>query len=120
MLRRGGFLLAPPFQARWFDAGVYFLIPNNMMTVSELIRILQDYDPDSEVRIASQPRWPMEYRIQDAVETTEDEGDINEDVDDDDREDDEDEPEIRVVYIVEGDQLGYLGETARRDVGWGR
>lgn len=91
------------------------------MTVCELIRLLKTYDPDSEVRIASQPRWPMEYRVHDVVETSLDKEDVDDDLDDDDRNDDEDdEPEIGVVYIVEGDQLGYLGETARRDVGWGR
>lgn len=90
------------------------------MTVSELIRLLKTYDQDSEVRIASQPKWPMEYRVHDVIETTADKDDIDDDIDDDDREDDDDEPEIRVVYIVEGDQLGYLGENARRDAGWGR
>ena len=93
----------------------------NMMTVSELIRILEAYDPDSEVRIASQPRWPMEYHIHDAVETTADEDNIDDEIDDDGRDDGEDdEPEIKVVYIVEGDQIGYLGEKARNDLGWER
>ena len=88
------------------------------MTVSELIRIPKTCDPDFEVRIASQPRWPMEYHIHDVVETTADEDDIDDEVDDDDRDDDE--PENKVVYIVEGDQIGYLGERARNDLGWER
>ena len=96
---------------------VYFLTSNIMMTVSELIRILKSYDPDSEVRIASQPRWPMEYRINDAIETIADKDGIDEDADDDNM-DDRAEPENKVVYVVEGYQIGYLGGRALRDMGW--
>lgn len=38
-----------------------------MMTVRDLIAALEDYDPDAEVRIAIQPRWPLEYSISDVV-----------------------------------------------------
>ena len=33
------------------------------MTASELIELLEDLDPDTEVRIAQQPSWPFEYTI---------------------------------------------------------
>jgi len=38
------------------------------MTVFELIRTLQDMDPEAEVRIAIQPSYPMTYAIGDVVE----------------------------------------------------
>jgi len=33
------------------------------MTVSELIRILQTQDPDAEVFMMNQPRYPIEHRV---------------------------------------------------------
>jgi hypothetical protein len=38
------------------------------MIVAELIRTLQDMDPEAEVRIAIQPSYPMTYAIGDVVE----------------------------------------------------
>lgn len=38
------------------------------MTVGELIELLGQFDQDSKVRFASQPSWPFEYSIKDAVE----------------------------------------------------
>ena len=32
-------------------------------TVGELIVALQDYDPDTPVRLATQPGWPFEYTL---------------------------------------------------------
>jgi hypothetical protein len=29
----------------------------------DLIELLQDVDPDTEVRLAQQPRWPFEYSV---------------------------------------------------------
>ena len=46
------------------------------MTVSELKEILEYYDDDIEVRFASQPNWPFEYSILDAVMVNVDEEDI--------------------------------------------
>lgn len=82
------------------------------MTVRELINLLEDYDEHAEVRIAHQPRWPFEYSIGDVVAC---------DGGDDDERDDEDaagEDGPPVVYIGEGDQLGYLPGAAARELGW--
>ena len=79
------------------------------MTVRELINLLEDFDENAEVRIAHQPRWPFEYSIGDVVAC--DGGD-----------EDEDEPNAsdapQVVYLGEGDQLGYLPGRAARELGW--
>jgi len=37
------------------------------MTVRDLISILEDFEPDAEIRYASQPSWPFEYSIADVV-----------------------------------------------------
>ena len=62
------------------------------MTVGELIEILEGFDTDMEVRIAEQPRYPMEYEIDGVAEYETDEG--------------------KCAYICEGYQLGY----ASRDI----
>jgi len=64
------------------------------MTVAELIYELELQDPDLEIRIASQPSWPFEYHVN-GVGTSEGK-----------------------VWIVEGDQLGYLPELVASDIGW--
>jgi len=66
----------------------------NTMTVQDLIMELEQFDPDMEVRIASQPSWPFEYTIE---ETAESDG---------------------VIYIAEGRQIGYLPGKAAEAVGW--
>jgi len=48
------------------------------MTVTELRDMLEDFDEDSEVLLAFQPSWPLQFKVNDVVE-----------VDD-------------VVYVVEG------------------
>ena len=63
---------------------------NNEMTVGELIEMLQELPEDALVRFASQPAWPFEYEIKDrAVEGKTEDGEA-------------------VVYLVEGEQMGYL------------
>ena len=47
------------------------------MKVSELKEILEHYDDDMEVRFASQPNWPFEYSILDAVLAHVDEEDVS-------------------------------------------
>lgn len=85
------------------------------MTVYELKQLLDDLDDDAEVRLAHQPSWPFEYSLADVVAI--------------DRDDDEAEPTHRaieddedecatVVYLVEGDQLGYLPGHAAAEIGW--
>ena len=68
------------------------------MTVSELKEILEYYDDDIEVRFASQPNWPFEYSILDAVMVNVDEEDV--------------------IYLEEGQQLGYLNYKAKEELGW--
>ncbi len=38
------------------------------MLVADLIRTLEDMDPEAEVRLAVQPSYPMTYSIGDVVE----------------------------------------------------
>lgn len=64
------------------------------MTVEQLIELLEEFNPEAEVRIASQPNWPMEYELADVEATAE------------------------VVYVSEGGQLGYLPHDAVVAVGW--
>lgn len=34
-----------------------------MMTVAELIEALESYEPEAEVRIATQPNWPLQFHV---------------------------------------------------------
>jgi len=66
------------------------------MTVRELIKYLEGCDEDSEVRMVCQPNWPFEYTIEGTASKSDflsyDElNNLEEDI----------------VYIIEGDQLGY-------------
>lgn len=89
------------------------------MTIAELREIIQDLDDDVEVRIASQPRWPLEYSIASPAAF----------VESDEEEDEEgdtqrcplkDAPPEGVLYLGEGRQIGYLPTPARRGLRWGR
>ena len=51
-----------------------------------------------EVRFASQPSWPFEYSILNAVLAHVDEEDV--------------------IYLEEGSQLGYLPREAKEELGW--
>lgn len=83
------------------------------MTVGDLISELQYYDENLEVRFASQPSWPFEYSVASVTCVN-----LSKDEDDEDtRPNDGDE---EVVYLVEGDQLGYLPGAVRDHIGWGR
>ncbi len=93
------------------------------MRLKDLIEQLQDlyeeiestYDEKTaeatEVRIATQPQWPFENAIDDAVIVD------MADTDEDDDDDGEDESNV-TVYIGEGEQLGYLSGHAKRCLGW--
>ena len=85
------------------------------MTVRELINLLEDYDENAEVRIAHQPRWPFEYSIGDVVACAGG-GEDDDDIDDESTAASDDAPPV--VYIGEGDQLGYLPGSACRELGW--
>jgi hypothetical protein len=77
------------------------------MKVHQLIKALQELNPGAEVRLATQRHWPFEYTIAGVV--------INDEltqpgrVSDDELADaDESEDDLTdVVWIVEGDQIGY-------------
>lgn len=76
------------------------------MTLNELIERLEDYrnefGGDIEVRLMTQSHWPFENLIYGLCSANE----IR------DASDDEDEPDDEIIYIVEGNQLGYGTQTA--------
>ena len=78
------------------------------MTLNELIERLEEYrdqlGEDAEVRLMTQQNWPFENTITGLASGAE----INETDDDDD----EDVETDAVVYIVEGQQLGYGSKRA--------
>ena len=73
------------------------------MTVGELINELKYMDEGATVRFASQPSWPFEYSIYGVVQTT------VKDI----RDNEED-----IVYLEEGQQIGYLPSEAKEELGW--
>ena len=81
------------------------------MTVRELKTLLDQFEDNQEVRLMTQPSWPFENAIDDVVDGSdlvEDEQDV-EDIED---------PTAGqydgIVYITEGDQLGYGSRDAWR------
>jgi len=95
------------------------------MTVGDLLALLEDYDLDTEVRLATQPSWPFEYGIGDIASVGPDEpcpscgrgSDQGHDPDGCER-DGEPWPTETVVYIAEAGQIGYLSGLAATAVGW--
>lgn len=78
------------------------------MKVHELIALLEQYEPDADVLIMSQPSWPFEYDIDGVVERREIMS-----------EDDDDEIDVSGrdgmpsdVFILEGSQLRYGNKNA--------
>ena len=80
------------------------------MTIDELIQRLEDYRDeiggDAEVRLMTQQNWPFENTIFGLASGEEINADPDEDEDDDDVEADQ------VLYICEGQQLGYGSKRA--------
>ena len=78
------------------------------MTIDDLIERLEDYRDelggDAEVRLMTQQNWPFENTVAGLASGQE----INERDDGDDEDVDDD----RVVFIVEGQQLGYGSKLA--------
>ena len=76
------------------------------MTIDELIARLEDYRDeiggDAQVRLMTQQNWPFENSIYGLASGAE----INDYQDDEDG-DDDDAAEDAVLFIVEGQQLGY-------------
>ena len=76
------------------------------MTVSELIERLEEYRDEMgsvEVRLMTQSHYPFENAVAGVTSGAE----INEAADEDDPKDDGDADDDDVLYIVEGQQLGY-------------
>ena len=109
------------------------------MNVAELTRLLEGIDPETEVRIMSQPKWPFEYELvgtwlppreQDQPDTCGDCGaieadeihtpnDFNEEAHSfEPYQSDAFEPEgnVTTIYLVEGMQLGYGTKDAWDEV----
>ena len=66
------------------------------MKVRELIEVLEEFDGNAEVMLATQPNWPFECHICGIV-----------DVEDENK-----------VLIGEGNQIGYLSGEGREALGW--
>jgi hypothetical protein len=66
------------------------------MKVKELIELLQEQDEDAEVRLAHQPRYPMEYSVKGIASSLDLEACVEP----------ADEAN-QIVFLVEGDWLGY-------------
>ena len=83
------------------------------MTVQELIDRLQDFEPDTEVRLMTQQNWPFENKIHGLCDSHDLHAGPSEcgcgEYDCSDCNPDEAE---HVVYIVEGEQLGYGNKKA--------
>lgn len=76
-------------------------------TVGDLIAALDDYDPNTPIRLATQPCWPFEYTIGGVALTPDDaEGDGTEPTGD------------PVVWIGAGHQVDYLPGIAASALGW--
>jgi hypothetical protein len=85
------------------------------MKVSDLIRLLEDQDPDAEVLLMTQRNWPFENSVF-GVAVREDVATNEEDGDDDEGE--HEPPPVEKgtapndVFIVEGEQLRYGSKRA--------
>jgi hypothetical protein len=82
------------------------------MTINQLIERLEEYRDsiggDAEVRLMNQQNWPFENTIAGVCSSEE----INDAADEDDPEDDGDVDDDAILYIVEGQQLGYGSKRA--------
>lgn len=76
-------------------------------TVAQLIAELEQYPEDAEVRLVYQPSWPLESKISGVISRT-DMLQYAEPEDDDDRS----EGEVEIVYLTEGNQIGYGSKLA--------
>lgn len=68
------------------------------MTVRDILNRLDALDPETEVRFAFQPNWPLEYSIDDIVGVNID--------------------GQEVVYLGQGEQIGYLQEEVVKALSW--
>jgi hypothetical protein len=68
------------------------------MTVRDILNRLDGLDPETEVRFAFQPNYPLEYSIDDIVEVNIDGEEI--------------------IYLGQGEQIGYLQEEVVDALSW--
>jgi hypothetical protein len=69
--------------------------------------MLDGIDEDVEVRLAMQPSWPFEYSINSVEVILEEKDEEGEDI-----------IPQETVYLVEGEQLGYLPQHVCNELGW--
>ena len=86
------------------------------MTVEELIVELEYLDPEAEVRLAIQPRYPLEYTLVGIVEVTISTESLVEWADG--WHSTPDNNDKLVVYLGVGNQIGYLPGQAANELGW--
>jgi len=83
------------------------LYDNHIATVGELVVALEHYDPNTPVRLATQPGYPLEYTLGRIACTP------------DDAEHDGTTPtQPAVVWLGAGEQVGYLPALAATALGW--
>jgi hypothetical protein len=71
--------------------------------VRQLIDLLSEYSPEAEVRLAIQPRYPLEAHVAGVVSQSEIRAHSGKELGDD-------EPEV--VFLLEGAQVGYGSRVA--------
>lgn len=84
------------------------------MTKAELLRILEQYDDDAEIRLMTQESWPFENSVYGAWSPEDSEP---AEAEDEQEEDDPFRPGDNadghaIVYLVEGSQIGYGDKRA--------
>lgn len=87
----------------------------NSCRLNDLIEILEELREElggeAEVRLMCQPSWPFEYSIGSITTGAEINQEEQDECEDEDR-DDEDVSDDKVIYLVEGSQLGYGSKRA--------
>jgi hypothetical protein len=85
------------------------------MNVGELRELLEGIDDNVEVRLATQPNYPLEFHLSESSCL------CTPDVDDEDLtevEAKEAREDGQVFYLAEGQSLGYLSGFAAEQLGW--
>jgi hypothetical protein len=77
------------------------------MTVNELIEILEQYDGEREVRLATQPTYPLAHTVGGVAGEEE----VDEEDDDGRRVVRDDMEADGPVFVLEGSQLGYANKS---------
>lgn len=67
---------------------------NEVQTVADLVELLEKCDPELEVRLAFQPRWPSEHEVGQIAVTAD------------------------TLWIADGGQIGQLPESAITELEW--